>query len=93
LSVLRWRDVRRQFRRKVRQMRGRVENAAVKRLVHERGYPALPRFADDMIADYLLEHDAPMVPVQDRLFMALALRQHLAARRPDEASLQIVCIR
>ncbi len=90
LSMLRWRDLRRQFRRKVRQMRGRVENAAIKRLVQVGGYQALPRFADDMIGDYLAEHDAPAVPLQDRPFMALALRQHRVARQPDEEALQVV---
>ncbi len=90
LSVFRWRDLRRQFRRKVRQMRGRVENAAIKRLVHEGGYEALPRFADDMIADYLAVHEAPAVAVQDRPFMALALRQHRAVRRPAEDALRVL---
>ena len=90
LSVLRWRDLRRQFRRKVRQMRGRVENAAIKRLVHVGGYQALPRFADDMMGDFLSVNDVPAVSPQDRPFMALALRQHRAAQRPAEDALQVV---
>ena len=90
LSVLRWRDVRRQFRRKVRQMRGKIENAAIKRLVHVGGYQALPCFADDMIAEFLGRHAAPAVPWQDQPFMALALRQHRAALRPSEKVLEVV---
>ena len=86
----RWRDLRRQFRRKVRQMRGKIENAAIKRLVHAGGYQALPRFADDMIADFLSRHAVPDVPVRDRPFMALAVRRHRAARRPNEDKLEVV---
>ncbi len=89
LSVFRWQDVRRQLRRKVRQMRGRVENAAIKRLVQSSGYQALPCFADDMLADFLSTGEMPAISLQDRPFMALALRQHRAARRPSETALQI----
>ncbi len=90
LSVFRGRDWRRQFRRKVRQMRGRVENAAIKRLVPVGGYQALPRFAEDLIADYLASHEVPAVGLADRPFMALALHAHRGAQRPSEEALRVV---
>ncbi len=52
-----WRpaDARRVFRRRVRQMRGRMENAAIKSIIYTQGYEGLPEFADDMIADWLAQ--------------------------------------
>jgi hypothetical protein len=88
LSPFRARDLRRQFGRKIRQMRGRVENAAIRQIVYADGYAALPAYADDMIAAFLARHPAPSVPLLDRPFLALALAQHRAARRPDAQSLQ-----
>jgi len=88
LSPFRLRDLRRQFARKIRQMRGRLENAAIKQIIYDRGYAALPAYADDMIADFLAHHPRPAVSLPDRPFMALALAQHRAAVRPDPADLQ-----
>jgi hypothetical protein len=81
------RDLRRQFRRKVRQMRGHLENAAIKTVIYRRGFAALPAYADEMIATYLGEHGVPPTPLADKPFMLLALRQHRAARRAEPASL------
>jgi glycosyltransferase involved in cell wall biosynthesis len=88
LSMFRLRDLRRQFRRKVRQMRGRIENAAVKQIIYSRGYAALPTFADDMIRDYLGDHQPPPVQLVERPFMSLAIKQHRAMSRPDPESLR-----
>ncbi len=88
LSMFRLRDLRRQFRRKVRQMRGRIENEAVKQIIYSRGYAALPAFADDMIRDYLAGHGIPKVSLLERPFIELAVRQHRSATRPDPADLQ-----
>jgi hypothetical protein len=90
LSPLRPGDIRRQFRRKIRQMRGRLENAAISAIIYEHGYQGLPGHADDMIAAYLQTHPVPAVSLPDRTFMALALRQHARARRPDPDSLRPV---
>jgi hypothetical protein len=87
LSMFRLRDLRRQFRRKVRQMRGRIENEAVKQIIYSRGYAALPTFADDMIRDYLADRPPPPVQLVERPFMALAIKQHRAMSRPDLESL------
>jgi hypothetical protein len=88
LSILSAGDLRRQFRRKIRQMRGKVENAAIRQIVYAHGYAALPAYADDMIEEFLARNPPPSVPLADRPFMALALAQHRGARRPDAQSLQ-----
>ncbi len=90
LSPRRPADIARQFRRKIRQMRGQLENAAIRSVIYEGGYTALPRFADDMIASWLADGGRPSAGVADRAFMALALRQHAQAVRPAEASLRPV---
>ena len=81
LSVLRFHDLRRQFRRRIRQQRGRIQNAAVKDLIYRVGYQGLPDDAAVMMTDYLAAHDPPMVAWPDRLFQRLALRE---ARQPPE---------
>jgi glycosyltransferase involved in cell wall biosynthesis len=85
LSIFSLRDLRRQFRRKVRQMRGLLENKAIGKLIYAKGYAALPRFADDMIREFLANNPLPAVSLIERPFMALALRDHRAARpaEPD----------
>jgi len=81
------RDLRRQFRRKVRQMRGHLENAAIKTVIYRRGFAALPAYADELIATYLDQHGVPPTRLTDKPFMLLALRQHRAARRAEAANL------
>jgi hypothetical protein len=93
LSLLRPRDLKRQFQRKVRQMRGRLENLAIRSVVYEHGYEGLPEYADDMVTTYLARHGRPVVALPDRPFQALALRQIRAARRPDPALLQSIPLR
>jgi len=88
LSMFRPRDLRRQFNRKIRQMRGRLENAAVKQVIYAGGYAALPMFADDLIREFLAANPVPPVSLADRPFMALALRHHRAASRPDAERLR-----
>jgi hypothetical protein len=87
LSIFVPSDLRRQFRRKVRQMRGHLENAAIKTVIYQRGFIALPAYADEMIAAYLDQHGVPPTPLPDQPFMRLALRQHRAARRAAAADL------
>ena len=83
LSLFRIRDLRRQFNRKVRQMRGRLENAAIRSIVYQHGYEGLPAYSDDMIRSFLAAHEMPRVPLADRPFMALAKRQIGKAAKPD----------
>ena len=87
LSPLRPGDVRRQFRRKVRQMHGLMENAALRQAEAAAGYGGLPRFADDLIAAWLAGGGRPRASAADLPFMALALRQHRSARRPADRDL------
>lgn len=83
LSVFRVRDLRRQFNRKIRQMRGRLENAAIREIIYMSGYEGLPEYSDDMIRAFLAEHDDPPVSLPDRPFMALAKRQARRVVRPS----------
>jgi hypothetical protein len=81
LSLFRPNDVLRQFRRKVRQMRGGIENAAIKELIYRVGYEGLPEDADEMIGSYLAAHGPPKVGWPDRAFQMLAIRQQTRTRR------------
>ena len=90
LSPFRLRDLKRQFQRKVRQMRGRLQNLAIKSVVYKHGYEGLPKNADDMVKAYLAEHGRPAVPLPDRIFQMLALRQIEDAPKPDPAKLEPV---
>ncbi len=73
LSPFRLSDLIRQFRRKIRQMRGILENQAIKDVIYRSGYTALPQYADDMIRAYVAAHGLPRVPLFDRPFLAIAL--------------------
>jgi hypothetical protein len=88
LSVFRIQDLKRQFHRKTRQMRGILENLAIRSIVYDHGYEALPEYADDMILAYLAQHPLPPASLTDRPFQALALRQIRAAQRPGSARLE-----
>ena len=91
LSPFRWRDIRRQLRRKVRQMRGRIENAAIKRIADVHGFAALPGDADEMIRDHLAGNPLPHAALLDRPFLAMAVRQHCRAAAPHPDQMKPVC--
>ena len=88
LSPFRPADIARQLRRKVRQMRGRMENAAISSIIYPEGYAALPAYADDMIAAWLASGGRPRAGILDRPFMDAALWQHARARRLEGDSLR-----
>ena len=88
LSPFRLQDLKRQYHRKIRQMRGRLENLAIRGIVYRQGYAGLPEYADDMIEDYLSHYPLPPVVAADRIFRALALRQIGTFRRPDRDLLE-----
>lgn len=73
LSVLRWDDLKRQLKRKVRQMRGRLQNQAIKDLIYRCGYEGLPADADTMVRDYMVRRGTPPVGWLDRPFMRRAV--------------------
>lgn len=68
-------DIRRHFRRKVRQHRGRIQSQAIKEIIYQAGYEALPADANVMERDYIARHGLPPVGLADRLFQWLAVRQ------------------
>lgn len=90
LSLARPADVARLYRRKVRQMRGLLENAAIKEVIYRGGYQALPDTADDMIAGWLAAGGKVAASPIDRPFLLLALRQHARAGRYEPESLRAV---
>ena len=88
LSPLRAQDLRRQYRRKIRQIRGRIEAEAIKQIIYRDGYAALPDNADDMIRAYLANHAPPRSAIPDRIFQILAIRASTTATRPPCEDLQ-----
>jgi hypothetical protein len=82
LSPFRPTHVHRQFQRMLRQMRGRIENAALEIIIYRDGFTGLPEFADDMIARHLAQHGSPKVSLPNRAFMRMAIRRSAAASRP-----------
>jgi hypothetical protein len=87
LSPFRPADVLRQFRRKIRQMRGRMENAAMQEIIYGQGFEALPHTADEMILAWLAKGGTLPTAPADRPFMALALRRVRGAQPPNPATL------
>jgi glycosyltransferase involved in cell wall biosynthesis len=88
LSPFRPADVRRQYRRKLRQMRGMLENAALMSSIYSGGFAALPHYADEMISAWLGNGGEVALGRIDRVFMSLALKRIAAFERPDPASLE-----
>ena len=82
LSALRWRDIRRQFRREINQARGMLEFAAIKSVIYAGNYAALPADADDMLRDWLASHRLAPEQLRERLFRPLALRRLRRPRPP-----------
>lgn len=80
-------DIRAAFNRRVRQSRGRLENLAWNSIIWDQGFGALPANADDMILEWLSQHDLPAVGLTERIFRSIALQRIRNSRRPDEASL------
>ena len=87
LSAFRFNDLKRQLKRRVRQMRGRLQNRAIKTIIYERGYEGLPEDADDMVRQHIGAHGVPKVSLLERPFMARALRETKGAKPFDAASL------
>lgn len=83
ISFFKLKEVRRQFHRRVRQMRGVIENDAIKRIIYEEGYEALPDYAEDMIQHYLAVYGAPPVGLRDRPLLYLAIEESRRAQRPS----------
>lgn len=84
-SPLRLSDYRRHFNRLVQQARGRIESAAIKDIVYEKGYSGLPRYADDMLCAWLERHPSGHSKLD--IFHALAVHRLTSPRRPTDDEL------
>jgi hypothetical protein len=87
MSPFKLNDIRRQFRRKIRQMRGQIENEAIASIIYRAGYEALPNDADDMIQSYLATHDIRPSPLVNRVFQRLATWESAHAVKPEPSRL------
>ena len=87
ISWFRWKDVKAGFNRLVRQGRGRLENQSWNPILWTQGFGALPRFADDMILEWLKTSRPQKERFPDWFFTWLALRRVRRWRRPDETAL------
>lgn len=88
LSLLNRSDVKRLFRRRLKQMQGLIENKAIASVIGHSGYEALPEHVSDLIRAYLDVHGAPQVSLLEAPFQRLALMQVEKARYPDPALLE-----
>jgi hypothetical protein len=90
LSIFKWRDIRRQYNREIRQARGRMENAAIKALIYKGGYESLPDNANDMIKIWLRNHKPAPQSAKERYFTGLALRELRTSSVISETSFKCV---
>jgi hypothetical protein len=74
-------DLPRILRRRINQARGRLENAAIRAAIYPGGYAALPRYADDMILDYLAGAEPGTIPGD--IATRIAVRRLDPPRRPS----------
>lgn len=75
LSPFRPQDIQRQFRREIRQARGKMENEAIKSIIYTSGYSALPGNANAMLRTWLSNNRPITNSARDAFFTKLALRQ------------------
>ena len=75
LSPFRIGSVRRQWRRKIRQQQGRIENLAIEQVIRTMGFEGLPATVNSLVEHYLADHPRPKATALDRPFQTLALRQ------------------
>jgi glycosyltransferase involved in cell wall biosynthesis len=88
LAPWRWQDAKRYLQRRVQQARGRLENAAIRRIIRAGGYGGLPVYADDMIRDYLAADSKAAAELQRwDPFARTALRRLQSPRRPGDDEL------
>lgn len=78
LKPWRWRDIRRQARRYMRQRCGRYEHLAIRHLVRSSGFEALPPHIDTLLAEYVRACGLQSSGVFDRMLDRRALRHVIA---------------
>ena len=89
LSIFLWRDVRRHYKREIRQRVGRVQNEAIKTIIYTRGYEALPANANEMAATWLKANPLQPRSLRDRFFVRKAL-QYIDAQRVGPTAPQLL---
>jgi hypothetical protein len=82
LSPFRWKDIQRQYRREIRQARGRMENEAIKAIVYRDGFSGLPADSDDMLVNWLQRCCPPSSrSFRERFFINRAAKKVSISRR------------
>jgi hypothetical protein len=81
LSIFRWGDIQRQYKREIRQARGRIQTEAIKSLIYQGGYRALPPNANDMMLEWLKTNRVRFQSLRNNFFTYVALRQVYATER------------
>jgi glycosyltransferase involved in cell wall biosynthesis len=92
LKPWRWQDIRREFRRRIRQIRGQYESAAFSRIVRESGFEGLPALADDMILAFVAGHGLLAKTPPGKLLHRYALAHIKPGSMPPEAALRAVAV-
>lgn len=85
LSPFRFSDIKRQFRREIRQARGRMENEAIKSIIYRHNYSGLPEYASDMIKQWLEKNKFTPESLKERVFHHLAVRELRTSRKLSDA--------
>lgn len=86
LSVWRWRDIQRQYRREIRQTMGRLQNQAIKAIIYKDGYEALPLDANDMVRNWIASNPPRPGSPWQRFKLRRALEQLNAAPFPPSTA-------
>lgn len=92
LSPFNWHDIKIYYNRLVRQARGRIENQAWNSIIWSHGFDALPRFADELILQWLKDHAPRKEGPVGRFFIWQALRRARKWKKPGEEDLVAVLI-
>ena len=78
-------DMKRYWRRRIRQARGRYENAYLKTRIYTGGYNSLPVYLDPPLLEFTSHASVKPRSAEEAFFMWLARREITAAIPPDEA--------
>ena len=87
LSPFRLGDIRRQYRREIRQARGKLENAAIQQVIYRTGYEGLPAWSNDLVADLVATGPVPPATGRARYFRRVALKEVASFRPPSPDAL------
>lgn len=77
-------DIRRYWRRRIRQARGRYENAYLKTRIYTGGYNSLPVYLDQALLEFTVNTPVKPRSAEEAFFMWLARREIRATNPPDE---------